>query len=70
MPVAKKKRKANKFILLKKAKARHCRVGSSASRKSLTNAKKNYIKSAIKGGKTRAQATRIANKVVNAGCSA
>lgn len=57
-----------KYQSLLKAKSSHC--AGRTKKTSLTKAKNAYIKDAVKKGKSKAEATKIANKVVNGGCKA
>lgn len=60
-------RKVSKYTKLQRAAKRAC-GGSATAKKSLTKAKKTYIENAVKNGKTKAQATAIANKVMSKSC--
>lgn len=55
-----------KYQRLRKAKASYCK--GKAKKTTVTKAKSAYIKDAVKKGKTKAEATKIANKVVNGSC--
>lgn len=57
-----------KYQALRKAKTSFC--SGRTKKTSLTKAKTAYIKDAVQKGKSKTEATRIANKVVNGGCSA
>ncbi len=65
--VAKKKRKTKtKYQLLLAAKASNCKGRTSAA--TLNKKKKAYIDDAVKKGKSKAEATKIANKVTKGSC--
>jgi hypothetical protein len=55
-----------KYQSLRSAKASYC--AGRGKKTTLTKAKTAYIKDAIKKGKSRTEATKIANKVVNGSC--
>ena len=55
-----------KYQRLRKAKASYCK--GKAKKSTVTKAKTAYIKDAVKKGKSKSEATRIANKVVNGSC--
>ncbi|MTB53899.1 hypothetical protein [Lewinella sp. W8] len=61
--------KKTKYQLLISAKKSHC--AGRTTKATLNKRKKAYIDHATKkGGKTKAEATAIANRVINRGCSA
>lgn len=55
-----------KYQRLRKAKASYCKGKSKMT--SVTKAKNAYIKDAVKKGKSKTEATKIANKVVKGSC--
>lgn len=55
-----------KYQTLRKKKKMHC--AGKATKTDLNKAKSAYVAAAVKGGQTRTEATKKANKVVNAGC--
>lgn len=55
-----------KYRTLRKKKKLNC--AGKATKSDLNKAKSAYISAAVKGGQTRTEATKKANKVVNAGC--
>lgn len=55
-----------KYQSLRSAKASYC--AGRGKKTTLTKAKTAYIKDAIKKGKSKTEATKIANKVVNGSC--
>jgi len=57
-----------KYQSLVKAKSSYC--AGRTKKTSLTKAKNAYIKHATANGKSKTEATRIANKVVNGSCKA
>lgn len=57
------KRKVTKFNKLQKAVSNNCKKGTAATKKALDKAKEDYEKDAVKKGKTKAEARKIANKV-------
>lgn len=55
-----------KYRTLRKKKKMHC--AGKATKSDLNKAKTAYVTAAVKGGQTKTEATKKANKVVNAGC--
>ena len=55
-----------KYRTLRKKKKMHC--AGKTTKTELNKAKSAYVTAAVKGGQTKAEATKKANKVVNAGC--
>ena len=74
MPKAKKKvgstKKKNKYQLLVSAQARLCKLkkagkSTGTASKTVTAKKKAYVEHAVKGGKSKTDANKIANKVTS-----
>ncbi len=55
-----------KYQSLRKAKSSYCKGKTKMT--TVTKAKNAYIKDAVKKGKSKAEATKIANKVVKGSC--
>lgn len=60
--------KRSKYSILVSRKASYCK--GKVKKTSLTKAKTAYIQDAVKKGKSKAEATKIANRVVNGSCKA
>lgn len=58
-----KKRKTTAYQRLQKAQTRACKTGTPAAKKAVAKAKVSYINSAVKGGKSKGEATAVANRV-------
>lgn len=61
------KRRKTKYQILVSRKSSYCK--GRVKKESLNKAKKAYIDDAVKKGKTKSEATKIANKVVNGKCT-
>ena len=62
-----KRRTKTKYQKLLSGKGRYCK--GRITKADLNKLKKAYIDDAVKKGKTKSEATKIANKVVNGACS-